>query len=189
MELMGNVRFCCRITKCYFYSPPPVFSSHISPRSVPATRIFSSTPHFSIDCISSGVYQRGSWRGATFLWLRCPWERRLLGTHIPTWMLRYSLLRSIVIGWNLPFSSNRVVGIADNGAPHCYSLWTGATDPLPRFSRGRLSLFWHSSQRIHVMSSANATVDMWLKMKKRNRRNQSDCLFSLKSLKFWMSRS
>lgn len=66
-ELVGNVRFCCRITKSYLCFSTLISSARISPPSVPAARIFSCTPNFSIDCICSGVYQGGSWKGATFL--------------------------------------------------------------------------------------------------------------------------
>lgn len=91
---MGNVRFCCRITKRYLCFSPLISSAHISPPSVPAVRIFSSMPHFSIDCISSGVYQRGSWRGATFLWLGAVLE----GAVSEELVIRYSLLRSVIFG-------------------------------------------------------------------------------------------
>lgn len=70
-------------------------------------------PIFSIDCICSGVYQRGSWRGATFLWLSVVLEESCLrnsdsGRNAPLWT---------VAGRNLPFSFTRVAVITDNWAP------------------------------------------------------------------------
>lgn len=105
---------------------PLIFSTHISPPTLPDMRIFSSTPHFSIDCICSVVCQRGSWRRATFLWLSVVLEGAA-SQGLVFWCECFVILCSTIVGGNLPFSSIRTVVITDNCALRCYGLWTGAT--------------------------------------------------------------